>query len=70
MLYWLFVDSKLSFGYLDGADYMQKVLDARPFKLLMEQVIIRPSAFATQLYFHAPIFLEVCMGKRLMSTVL
>lgn len=68
MLRRVLVDNKMFIGHVIGARYMQKILKTLPQQSLMAQEMLRRSAFQMQLYFFAFMFLQACMGTKLVST--
>lgn len=65
----LFVDSKQIIGNVNGASYIEKILDTRPRSSLTGQAILCPSVFEMQLHFRPLIFLEASMRKKVVSIV-
>lgn len=58
MFRWVFADSKISIGYVEGASYIQKILQTLNRKFLVAHAMLRSSAFQLQPYFQAFIILE------------
>lgn len=62
-------DNKLSVGWVNGASYVQSILESRACKkYALDQAISRPSPFELELYFLALVFKEACTRKELVSS--
>lgn len=69
MFHLLFVDSKLSNGYVSWTSYLQRILDSLPRKTLIAKAMSLQNAFKMQFYFHVLMSFEECMLTKLVFTV-
>lgn len=63
------MDSRLFIGFLNGVNFVHKILERRPRKYFMTQMMSSPGDFEKQLYFHTLMLLEECMYTKLVPAV-